>query len=33
MGDITEHLHHMGSATSEADAEKVFGGSDFNRPT
>jgi ATP-binding cassette subfamily F protein 3 len=29
MGDITEHLHHMGSATSEADAEKVLGGLGF----
>lgn len=29
MGDVTEHLHHMGSATSEADAEKVLGGLGF----
>ena len=29
MSDITEHLHHMGGATSEADAEKVLGGLGF----
>jgi ATP-binding cassette subfamily F protein 3 len=29
MGDVTEHLHHMGSATSEADAEKVLAGLGF----
>ncbi|MCC7466849.1 MAG: ABC-F family ATP-binding cassette domain-containing protein [Saprospiraceae bacterium] len=29
MSDITEHLHHMGSATSEADAEKVLAGLGF----
>jgi ATP-binding cassette, subfamily F, member 3 len=29
MGDVTEHLHHMGSATSQADAEKVLGGLGF----
>lgn len=29
MSDVTEHLHHMGSATSEADAEKVLGGLGF----
>ena len=38
MGDLTEHLHHMGSATTQADAEKVLGGlgfkaSDVNRLT
>ncbi len=29
MSDVTEHLHHMGSATSQADAEKVLGGLGF----
>ncbi|MBL7782696.1 MAG: ABC-F family ATP-binding cassette domain-containing protein [Saprospiraceae bacterium] len=29
MGDLTEHLHHMGSATTQADAEKVLGGLGF----
>jgi ATP-binding cassette subfamily F protein 3 len=29
MGDVTEHLHHMGSATTQADAEKVLGGLGF----
>ncbi len=29
MGDITEHLHHMGHATSQADAEKVLAGLGF----
>ena len=29
MGDLTEHLHHMGSATSQADAERVLGGLGF----
>jgi len=29
MSDITEHLHHMGGSTSEADAEKVLGGLGF----
>ena len=29
MGDVTEHLHHLGGATSEADAEKVLGGLGF----
>jgi len=29
LGDVTEHLHHMGSATSQADAEKVLGGLGF----
>jgi ATP-binding cassette subfamily F protein 3 len=29
MGDITEHLHHLGGSTSEADAEKVLGGLGF----
>ncbi|HMX40462.1 MAG TPA: ABC-F family ATP-binding cassette domain-containing protein [Saprospiraceae bacterium] len=38
MSDVTEHLHHMGSATTQADAEKVLGGlgfspSDMNRLT
>ncbi len=38
MGDITEHLHHLGGATSQVDAEKVLGGlgfaaSDMNRLT
>jgi ATP-binding cassette subfamily F protein 3 len=38
MSDLTEHLHHMGSATSQADAEKVLGGlgfaaTDMNRLT
>ncbi len=32
MSDITEHLHHLGSNTSEADAEKVLGGLGF-KPT
>lgn len=32
MGDITEHLHHLGSATSQADAEKVLAGLGF-KPT
>ncbi len=30
MGDVTEHLHHMGSATSQADAEKVLAGLGFH---
>ncbi|MBK8191779.1 MAG: ABC-F family ATP-binding cassette domain-containing protein [Lewinellaceae bacterium] len=29
MSDVTEHLHHMGSATSQADAEKVLAGLGF----
>jgi ATPase components of ABC transporters with duplicated ATPase domains len=29
LGDVTEHLHHMGSATSQADAEKVLSGLGF----
>ncbi|MCC6459900.1 MAG: ABC-F family ATP-binding cassette domain-containing protein, partial [Saprospiraceae bacterium] len=29
MGDITEHLHHLGHATSQADAERVLGGLGF----
>jgi ATP-binding cassette subfamily F protein 3 len=29
MGDITEHLHHLGGATSQVDAEKVLGGLGF----
>jgi ATP-binding cassette, subfamily F, member 3 len=29
MSDVTEHLHHMGSATTQADAEKVLGGLGF----
>jgi ATP-binding cassette, subfamily F, member 3 len=29
MGDVTDHLHHMGSATTQADAEKVLGGLGF----
>jgi ATP-binding cassette subfamily F protein 3 len=29
MGDVTEHLHHLGSATTQADAEKVLGGLGF----
>ncbi len=29
MSDLTEHLHHMGSATSQADAEKVLRGLGF----
>lgn len=38
MGDVTEHLHHLGGATSQVDAEKVLGGlgfaaSDMNRLT
>ena len=32
MGDVTDHLHHMGSATTQADAEKVLGGLGF-QPT
>jgi ATP-binding cassette, subfamily F, member 3 len=38
MGDVTEHLHHLGGSTSQVDAEKVLGGlgfsaSDMNRLT
>ncbi len=29
MGDITEHLHHLGHATSQADAERVLAGLGF----
>ncbi|MFM7153697.1 MAG: ABC-F family ATP-binding cassette domain-containing protein, partial [Bacteroidota bacterium] len=29
MSDLTEHLHHLGSATSQADAEKVLRGLGF----
>ncbi|MCC6460816.1 MAG: ABC-F family ATP-binding cassette domain-containing protein [Saprospiraceae bacterium] len=29
MGDITEHLHHLGHATSQADAERVLSGLGF----
>jgi ATP-binding cassette subfamily F protein 3 len=29
MGDLTEHLHHLGSATTQADAEKVLHGLGF----
>jgi len=29
MGDITEHLHHLGHATSAADAERVLAGLGF----
>jgi ATP-binding cassette subfamily F protein 3 len=29
MGDVTEHLHHLGGATSQVDAEKVLGGLGF----
>ena len=29
MSEVTEHLHHMGSATTQADAEKVLGGLGF----
>ncbi|MCB0529909.1 MAG: ABC-F family ATP-binding cassette domain-containing protein [Saprospiraceae bacterium] len=29
MSDVTEHLHHMGSATSQSDAEKVLAGLGF----
>ncbi len=29
MGDLTDHLHHLGSATTQADAEKVLGGLGF----
>jgi len=30
MGDLTDHLHHLGSATTQADAEKVLGGLGFS---
>ena len=29
MSDLTEHLHHLGSHTTQADAEKVLGGLGF----
>jgi ATP-binding cassette subfamily F protein 3 len=29
MGEVTERLHHLGSHTSQADAEKVLGGLGF----
>jgi len=29
MGDVTEHLHHLGHATTQADAEKVLAGLGF----
>ncbi|MEY4205031.1 MAG: hypothetical protein RL013_2735 [Bacteroidota bacterium] len=29
MSDLTDHLHHLGSATSQADAEKVLRGLGF----
>jgi len=29
MSDVTEHLHHLGSHTTQADAEKVLGGLGF----
>ncbi len=29
MSDVTEHLHHLGHATTQADAEKVLGGLGF----
>jgi len=29
MGDLNEHLHHLGSHTTQADAEKVLGGLGF----
>jgi len=29
MGDVTEHLHHLGGATTQADAEKVLAGLGF----
>jgi ATP-binding cassette subfamily F protein 3 len=29
MGDVTDRLHHLGSHTSQADAEKVLGGLGF----
>ena len=29
MGDITEHLHHLGHATTQADVEKVLDGLGF----
>ena len=29
MGDVTDHLHHLGHATTQADAEKVLAGLGF----
>ncbi|MCK6691150.1 MAG: ATP-binding cassette domain-containing protein, partial [Thermoanaerobaculia bacterium] len=29
MGDLTEHLHHLGHATTQADAERVLNGLGF----